>query len=1029
MKTVKIFLVIFVTVSLLLSVFPRKVSSTEGIDIEIENKLDCPVYKAVNFSLEIAEGDKNTNFTLQDGNTLLPLEVNREGSRFNFRSIINFAPKEKKTLTLKYGGVQEQTYNKILMPDFSGNSFLGIGSGKLCIVSLEENNSVKIIDQNKENMFEGVLQKKETKIISLKESTVFKISSSYPIFAFVSSLDSNPEKTSSDDFSSVYGTYFILYVPKQIFVSTIEENKIEISELNGEVVFKGDLPEKGVYDNLNLKEGFYEIISEKPVNISFGYIDDNVYGFFYGGVDAFKGVSFGNIICSSLFPGTQLTIKTLNNSKDVTLDNPGDFSEFNLINSFAENSTEFAPVYITYNKPVLIYSDSNFGNLGGEQIPSFNQSSFLFLTGKVVDLGELKRDTGVIVIANENSTEVTVNGTEYTLSELESKEFRFKDSHSLVNITANRPIVVFEVGFSTSKEFFSTLLPLADNSLNYNILVGKAQNNPNPGSKGNNLLKSIGAFFIGIWESVKTFFTGLFDKFATGNFFNDLKDSFATFFSNAADFFKKLSQRIIILFYPVSDYIYPYISKYFPGLSREELSAYIFFALIAILLLIILIPKRRKTAIPTLSMEEVKKHSLSFNVKTVEEKSNLAVQETEEIKPTTIKMKREETLSSEVITEEAGEKQLLSEETEVSQVKEKPLQRRPFFPSFRAVPKSKTLGEKEQILEKAKPIKELKIREPKEESATPAVESVQGIVVIQPKEVEKKEEPEIQEIVEKVRETTIKPPEEAREVVSELEEIIKEGPSFADFAQPKLEEMAKAEAGEAEKKEEIVAQTKETEESKTEQIKTEEKPEAHETEQAKPEEIKPESKEIKEQQPSIDFISQLEEKVEKVPEVSEEEPSTIEILLKKIEEQEKLPGKISETVTSQKEVLPEKKVLKKSFDAGVVLDADSLNKLLECLDDNQKRSILSGKAFISAKDKAKIRLEIDSSYKIGIIALTPIEERIADDISKRVGSSISTAEAILIAKKIRLNDVLINDSPKLLNYQGIVINKVEEIIS
>jgi hypothetical protein len=192
-------------------------------------------------------------------------------------------------------------------------------------------------------------------------------------------------------------------------------------------------------------------------------------------------------------------------------------------------------------------------------------------------------------------------------------------------------------------------------------------------------------------------------------------------------------------------------------------------------------------------------------------------------------------------------------------------------------------------------------------------------------------------------------------------------------------------------------------------------------------------------------IESVEQKVEQAPAISEEEKkkaeemekekveeplSSIEILLGKLKKEEKPEKKLEQVpekpVSAPQEIKP---VLKKTFEHTFVADAESLNRIFEVIanDENTKKLVIS-KVFVSATEREKINFDINDKYRLGLIALTPIELRIAEDIGKRINAKAGTGEAILIARKIRALDVVVSDKPAIINYQGILINKIEDIV-
>ncbi|MGB9694471.1 MAG: hypothetical protein ACPLZB_00595, partial [Caldisericaceae bacterium] len=773
----RIKLVVFLIVLAILMSLNGVAYGKASFNVSASNNLSVPFYGPVDFSVSIENVPASTQFALFEGNLQLPLEfLSRDGNTFRFRTIASFAASEKKSLTLDYGDdVSASSVSQLLCPSFLGNVFVGIGSGKLYIVPTEDNSEIKVTDSSASVIYSGTLNAGEEKTVSLKDNTVFKIESSKPVFAEVSSLQPNYVSNSSDDVSSVYGAYFRLFIPKEIFVSSVEATSLKIVNDEGKSIYDGKLSERGVYVNLNLNSGIYTISSEKPVLVQFGYSDDNIYTLSYGATSSLKLFSFGDIVVSSLYPDTLVTVKTVSGSKSLTLKTPGDFYQSNIISSFASSKTEYAPVYLTYSKPVIIYTDADFGNIGGEQIPSLegDNKNFIFRTGKVYNFENVKRYRQVAVIAKDDGTEVEFNGTKFQLNALGLKTFSFYDSYSLVEIKSNKAISVFETGLGTDKEFLSMLVPLQSNNV---ISAVVTAGNSNQNSQGNSTSNPTNPsstpksnFFNDVINKVGSFFAGLWGTVTKGNWINDIKIAVTNSWNSAKPLFNNLSVRIIVFFLPLSNLLLPYLQKVLPSVTAEQLSAYIFFAILLILILLV-IPKGRKKRkpIPTVSIGEVKKKSLDFNVKTLEEKQLSGSETTFEEQPITIsrKAQKEEPSTIEAKKEEAGN----------------------LAPSVIEAPHKLELPKKEEAelklptLKKAqkKPLFGRKTEEPSKEA-----------IEIPPAEVNIVKEPEAKETRGEVLEQkeSIQAVEEKNAPETEVSETTA---SFADFGQPPEEALIKA---------------------------------------------------------------------------------------------------------------------------------------------------------------------------------------------------------------------------------------------
>ncbi len=963
-----------------------------AFNIEVANNLSVATYKTFQFTVNFDSFSNNTQFALLDGASSLPLEIiSRKGTSILFESVAKFKPLEHKTLHLEYGDDVKTNYNTIFQPDFIGNKFLGVGNGTLYIVSFAENNPVKVIDSSNNELYSGTLNANETKEISLKNNSIFRVNSSKPVLVEVSSLMPDYLNNSSDDISSVYGTYFKLFIPRELFVSTVSETNLKVVDEKGNIVFEGKLPERGVYQNLSLKGGFYTIVSDNPVTMQFGCAEDNIYTVSYGGVSEFKGFCFGDVAVSSLYPDTAVSIKTQTATKSINLKNPGDFYLDDVIKNFKEKITEFAPIYITYSKPIFIYSNENFGNLGGESIPSVNGDgeTFIFRTGKVYNFNGITHKRQVVVIADSDGTELTLNGNKLTLNALDSKTFEFSDSFSIVNVTSSKTISVFETGLGTDKEFFSVIIPLENKFSLSSPIVSTTPGNPQQGisntqQPSNGIISTVK----GIIGKVGSFFASAWAKVSNLKWVDNAINGIKKFWSNMVPLFKDLSKRIINLFYPASEFLFPYISKALPQVTKEEISAGIFLVLITLLVILIIPKRRKKRTIPTVPIGELKKRSLDFNVITLEEKGATSdFFRIEEEKPLTInKNKSVEQTTTDVENIGVISKPVLSAKDRVkveSKVQEKESIK---LPSLRKP------GRKE-------PTKPIAIEQP------PL--------------------------------TQIPVPEVTPSLQSTLKE---ETPSFADFGQPGEEALLKASADE-----ETQTPTIQSKQDRS----TVEQPSSQGAQKSFVSKLKEKiSQESNVGQENETILPKIVEKIEvsttresEAPEIVEKiEPSTFDVLFEKLKSQEKEIAKAPESlrmkdvgkVENAQEIKQEPKIAevptKKVFEHGFVGDSESVTRILaSSLDERQKKVLLS-RVYISAQAKSLVSDKLSPTFTIGVIALTPIEQRIAADIGKRIKGSPGTGEAILIAKKIRVFDVVVNDRPLITNYQGININNIDDVL-
>jgi len=896
-----LFLLIFVLVFTWISV-PVVMSYSE-ISVEISNNLSFPLEKSVQFSVELPGFKVSNNISVNDGPAKLPVEIVKvENNIVTLKSLLEFKASEKKRLMVRYGDDISKEYTKIFKPDFIGNYFIGFGSDNLYIVSMATQNSVKISDSKGKVLLDKTLGLNETADLILGKDQTFEIRSDKPVFAELSSLKLDYVSNSSDDTTSVYGSYFTIFIPKEIFVSAYKNTHIKIQNLKGEVVFDGDLPERGVYSNLSLKPDFYTIETDVPVSIQFGYSDDNIYTIFYGNLNSFKGVSFGDIIYSSLYPDTTVTFKTKDKIYDSeNLKTPGDYSLKEVVKEFSEETTEYEFVYIKFSAPVFIYSNSSSGNTGGEQIPSIDGSgkTFVFRTGKIYNFESINHKRKVVVVAENDNTNVSFNGKNLILNSLESYSENLANSFSLVKIESDKPIAVFETGIDSDLECLSVLLPILDEYSISPVTIVKSSGN-----------ESVQTELPALMKKIKEFFGKMGQGIISLKFYDGLKNFW---------------QKILSLLMPVSQSLKPYLSNYFPSLTVEMLSVIIFYIILFIVIIILLFafkPRKRKT-VPKVTIEEISGRPVSFNIDTLEEKEAILV---EEEKPRIMKLS--ETEKQAPVKTDKG----------VSALKEQEKQK----------PEEITITEKQFGRKFAR----FRSKEVKKISLPEGLTKTPGQVEEIPQKIEEKAEKPLKE----KRIEKEKPVTEELKPIESVEQKAEQVPAISEEEKKKAEEMEK-------------------------------------------------------------------EKVE-------EPLSSIEILLGKLKKEEKPEEKLEQApekpVSAPQEIKP---VLKKTFEHTFVADAESLNRIFEAIanDENTKKLVIS-KVFISATEREKINFDINDKYRLGLIALTPIELRIAEDIGKRINAKAGTGEAILIARKIRALDVVVSDRPALTNYQGILINKIEDIV-
>ncbi len=465
-------------------------------------------------------------------------------------------------------------------------------------------------------------------------------------------------------------------------------------------------------------------------------------------------------------------------------------------------------------------------------------------------------------------------------------------------------------------------------------------------------------------------------------FLKDVSNTMQEFYKSIIPFFENLSEKIIEFFLPAAELIYPYIHTYLPDVGTDTLAKTLFYILLALVILLFIPKRKRKKPLPTIKLEESQRKIPSFNVKVLEEKETVKIDYEIDKKTMTIS-----------VPEKTGKEEAVAEPGKSK------------VPYGARIPYGQKRVEKIDLRSKVqKQVEPSEIKEPippvsKEEAKKPLEEkkNVEKIVVEQiPGKIDKTKEaispPDKEKRVE-AEELNIKPLEAEKETELPKEPVneIKE----------KLETEEKEKPGKSDTEISLKGEAKEPSVPKEKAIPTEEKEE----------EVSEETKS------SLDLLLEKvkRESLEQESRETEEEQAKGPIAPEKIGKEEEKTTKESqqEKISSSPQV----------FKSGVVMDADSLLELLKL-----KKTEYLNQAFVSVSAQSYLEEDIKTKYRIGVIAPTSIEISFVEDLAHRMASKISTAEAVLIAKKIKAKDVVVSDFPKITSYQGIKIHSLKDVL-
>ncbi|RLD20463.1 MAG: hypothetical protein DRI33_01425 [Caldiserica bacterium] len=466
-------------------------------------------------------------------------------------------------------------------------------------------------------------------------------------------------------------------------------------------------------------------------------------------------------------------------------------------------------------------------------------------------------------------------------------------------------------------------------------------------------------------------------------FLEDISNAIQEFYKSMIPFFKNLSEKIVEFFLPAAELIYPYIHTYLPDVGTDTLAMILFYILLALIILLFIPKRKRKKSLPAIKLEESHRKIPSFNVKVLEEKETVKIDYEVDEKSMTIPVP--EKIGKEEVVAKPGKSKM---------------------PYGGGVP----YGQKrvEKIDSKSKVQKQVEPSEIKESIPSVSKEEVKNPLE-EKKNVEKIVVEQVPGKIDKTKEA-ISPSD--KEKGMEAKEL-----NVKPLELKKETELPKEPVNEIKEK-------LETEEK--------EKPEKRDTETR----LKGEAKE-----PSVPKEKAIPTE-EREEEVSEETKSSLDLLLEKVkresleqesrkteEEQAKGPiapekiGKEEEKAAKEPQQEKVHPLPSQVFKSGVVMDADSLLELLKL-----KKTEYLNQAFVSVSAQSHLEEDIKIKYRIGVITLTSIEINFVEDLAHRIASKISTAEAVLIAKKIKAKDVVVSDSPKITSYQGIKIHSLKDLL-
>lgn len=484
--------------------------------IQVENFSSL---QRTNLIIPIEVPSDTKNYQLSDGSlgeNLLPFYLFKSEKTVLYTQI-SLKPNEEKTIILTNRGTGQGAYlNPSTEP---GTEFLFVNYKKAIVVSHEDKNSISFFSSD------GVLLNAEKKPIVLEKGKYFVLESSTPkltrilsekpISVFCTTLkdftDLESVEPGDSDTTTLYGNDLFFFTEKHLFIAAYEKTKITLTDSNGLITWSGNLNEnKGILQTL--KRGAYHLLSDNPVTIQFGYLDDENFSVLYGKPGKVNGFSFGDLMITSLYPNTKVTVLFGNeklSKSEYQFKQAGISQIVSLIKQFSPKNPEYIFVSISFNNPCLIYTFSNGNNFGGEYIPGKNglmaDKEFSVVTPRVSTEFSKEQKNLIELIGITNNTAVTASGAwnqKLILQEKTTYVYSSKTPLEKISLEGDKLFQVSLIHNYNKKGLFYWIPPLRDSSVQIEMTNQNGEGmiqNSSSNKKGLSFLfnrQRIGDFFI-----------------------------------------------------------------------------------------------------------------------------------------------------------------------------------------------------------------------------------------------------------------------------------------------------------------------------------------------------------------------------------------------------------------------------------------------------------------------------------------------------------------------------------------------------
>lgn len=423
-------------------------------------------------SYQIAEGSVGEN--------ILPL-FSKASEKTKLYTQLSIKPNEEKTVLLTQ--VSNPT-NQLLTPTTDpGTDYLFVNYKTAIIVSTEAQNPISFFsaDGKMLNSDQKPLLLGKGKWFVLESSTpkLTRVLSEKPIYIFCSSLkeftDVDSVEPGDSDTTTLYGEDLYFFTEKHLFMAAYKKTQVKILDSNDIEVWSGTIEaDKGIFQE-NLKRGAYHLVADQPLTIQFGYLDDENFSLLYGGPGKINAYAFGDLMISSLYPNTKVTLQYGNEKltkKEFTFKQTGTTQIVSLIEQFLPKNPEYIFVSLTFNNPILASTFSSGNNFGGEYLPGINgmatDTDFSFVTLRVSPEFSKEQKNLIELIGLTNNTNITASGAwkkSVVLQEKSNYIFTSSTPMEKIVLTSDKPFQVSQIHNNYSKGLFYWIPPTKDTSL------------------------------------------------------------------------------------------------------------------------------------------------------------------------------------------------------------------------------------------------------------------------------------------------------------------------------------------------------------------------------------------------------------------------------------------------------------------------------------------------------------------------------------------------------------------------------------